>query len=92
MKTASGRRQRRARRKGQWFRRCSPTCTYLHYVFDLWVEQWRKRQARGDVIVVRYADDLVLGFEHRKEAERFLKEFGDVWPSSAWSYIRTRRG
>lgn len=50
---------------------------YLHYVFDLWVEQWRKRQARGDVIVVRYADDLVVGFEHRKEAERFLKEFGE---------------
>src|SRR5450631_3464268 len=48
---------------------------YLHYVFDLWVEVWRKKVAKGDVIVVRYADDLVVGFQHRTEAERFLKEF-----------------
>jgi group II intron reverse transcriptase/maturase len=48
---------------------------YLHHVFDLWVEAWRKKVAKGDVIVVRYADDLVVGFEHRAEAERFLKEF-----------------
>ena len=48
---------------------------YLHYVFDLWVEAWRKKVAKGDAIVVRYADDLVVGFEHRAEAERFLKEF-----------------
>ncbi len=48
---------------------------YLHYVFDLWVEAWRKRIATGDVIVVRYADDLVVGFENRAEAERFLEEF-----------------
>jgi hypothetical protein len=48
---------------------------YLHYVFDLWVEVWRQKVARGDVIVVRYADDLVVGFESRMEAERFLKEF-----------------
>ncbi len=48
---------------------------YLHYVFDLWVEAWRKKVAKGDVIVVRYADDLVVGFQHRAEAERFLKEF-----------------
>jgi RNA-directed DNA polymerase len=47
---------------------------YLHYVLDLWVEQWRKKQAHGEVIVVRYADDAVLGFEHRAEAERFLAE------------------
>jgi RNA-directed DNA polymerase len=46
---------------------------YLHYVFDLWVQQWRGR-ARGDVIVVRFADDFVVGFEHRDEAERFLSE------------------
>jgi group II intron reverse transcriptase/maturase len=45
---------------------------YLHYVFDLWVQQWRRTQVRGDVIVVRYADDFVLGFQHRDEAERFL--------------------
>jgi group II intron reverse transcriptase/maturase len=47
---------------------------YLHYVFDLWVQQWRRRQANGDVIVVRFADDFVVGFEHRYEAERFLAE------------------
>ena len=48
---------------------------YLHHVFDLWVEAWRKKIAKGDVIVVRYADDLVLGFQYRAEAERFLREF-----------------
>ena len=47
---------------------------YLHYVLDLWVEAWRRKQARGEVIVVRYADDAVLGFEHRAEAERFLEQ------------------
>jgi len=46
---------------------------YLHYVFDLWVEAWRKEEAKGDVIVVRFADDFVLGFEHREDAERFLR-------------------
>lgn len=45
---------------------------YLHYVFDLWVQQWRKRQARGDVIVVRYADDFIVGFQRKTEAEAFL--------------------
>ena len=48
---------------------------YLHYLFDLWIEAWRKNVARGDVIVVRYADDLVVGFESRTEAELFLKGF-----------------
>src|SRR6202022_4295546 len=43
---------------------------YLHYVFDLWVRQWRQRHARGDVIVVRYADDTIIGFEHQQDAER----------------------
>jgi RNA-directed DNA polymerase len=54
----------------------SPTLAnlYLHYVLDLWVEQWRKKQAQGDVIIVRYADDAVLGFQHQDEAERFLAE------------------
>jgi RNA-directed DNA polymerase len=47
---------------------------YLHYVFDLWVQRWRQKQARGDVVVVRFADDFVVGFEHRPEAERFLEE------------------
>jgi group II intron reverse transcriptase/maturase len=48
---------------------------YLHYVFDLWAEVWREKVAKGDMIVVRYADDLVVGFQHRAEAERFLGEF-----------------
>ena len=48
---------------------------YLHYVFDLWVEAWRRKVAKGDMIVVRYADDLVVGFESRAEAERFLEAF-----------------
>jgi group II intron reverse transcriptase/maturase len=47
---------------------------YLHYVLDLWAEQWRNRHARGDVIIVRYADDVVLGFQHEAEARRFLDE------------------
>lgn len=44
---------------------------YLHYVFDLWARQWRRREAKGDMIVVRYADDLVVGFEHEADARRF---------------------
>ncbi|GLC95687.1 group II intron reverse transcriptase/maturase [Cupriavidus sp. TA19] len=44
---------------------------YLHYVFDLWAKQWRRREATGNVIVVRYADDIVVGFEHEADARRF---------------------
>jgi hypothetical protein len=47
---------------------------YLHYVFDRWVQRWRKKHARGDVIVVRYADDTVLGFQAQAEADRFLED------------------
>ena len=47
---------------------------YLHYVFDLWAERRRRRAATGDMIIVRYADDIVVGFQHRAEAERFLGE------------------
>lgn len=47
---------------------------YLHYVLDLWALKWRKEQASGDVIIVRYADDFVMGFQHRGEAERFLRD------------------
>jgi group II intron reverse transcriptase/maturase len=50
---------------------------YLHYVFDQWAHQWRKRNARGDMIIVRYADDIVVGFEHRAEAERFKEELAE---------------
>jgi RNA-directed DNA polymerase len=48
---------------------------YLHYVFDLWAEVWREKVARGEVIIVRYADDLVVGFQQRADADRFLREF-----------------
>jgi group II intron reverse transcriptase/maturase len=47
---------------------------YLHYVLDLWVNQWRRKWAHGDMIVVRYADDAVLGFEHRRDAEAFQEQ------------------
>ena len=50
---------------------------FLHYVFDLWADQWRRRHARGNVIFVRYADDYVAGFERREDAERFLVELRD---------------
>jgi group II intron reverse transcriptase/maturase len=44
---------------------------FLHYVFDLWAAQWRRREATGNVIFVRYADDIVAGFEHETDARRF---------------------
>jgi group II intron reverse transcriptase/maturase len=47
---------------------------YLHYVLDLWADQWRRRHAHGDVILVRFADDYVAGFQHRDDAERFLAD------------------
>jgi len=47
---------------------------YLHYVLDLWAEQWRGRHAHGDVVIVRWADDFIVGFEHREDAERFLAD------------------
>ena len=47
---------------------------YLHYVFDLWVQVWRRKRAHGDVIVVRFADDIVLGFQVKSDAERFWAE------------------
>ena len=47
---------------------------YLHYALDLWTHDWRQTRARGDVIIVRYADDFVVGFQHRQEAERYLRD------------------
>ena len=54
----------------------SPTLAniYLHYTFDLWAHHWRQHEARAEVILVRYADDIVAGFEHEGEAKRFLAE------------------
>lgn len=53
---------------------------YLHYVFDLWADRWRQKHARGSVVVVRFADDFVVGFQYREDAERF------------WSELRERFG
>src|SRR5207237_10935599 len=49
---------------------------YLHYVLDQWTDQWRQN-AQGDVIIVRYADDAVIGFQHDHEAQKFLDELRD---------------
>ena len=50
---------------------------YLHYVFDLWVQAWRRKRAHGDMIVVRYADDVVLGFQIKSDAEQFRAELAE---------------
>ena len=47
---------------------------YLHYAFDLWAQQWRQKQTCGDMIIVRYADDIIAGFQHKSDAERFRRE------------------
>ncbi len=47
---------------------------YLHYVYDLWAQAWRKRHATGDMIVVRYADDTIVGFQNQWEAKQFLHD------------------
>jgi group II intron reverse transcriptase/maturase len=47
---------------------------YLHYALDLWTERWRRREATGDMIIVRYADDFIIGFQHESDARRFLDE------------------
>jgi RNA-directed DNA polymerase len=46
---------------------------YLHYVYDLWINQWRKHNATGDIIVIRYADDTILGFQYKRDADSLLK-------------------
>ena len=51
---------------------------YLHYVLDLWFQKkWRSREAKGDTVIVRYADDFVVGFQHKRDAERFLDAIKD---------------
>ena len=60
---------------------------YLHYVFDLWVRDWRRR-AKGDVIVVRFADDIIVGLQHEREARRFWTELRERFRPSAWSCTR----
>src|ERR1700694_2475081 len=67
--------------KVDWSRCCMacscrplPTMAYLHYVFDLWVHRWRLTKASGDMIVIRYADDTIVGFQHEHEARAFLDD------------------
>src|ERR1700730_4571360 len=50
---------------------------YLHYVFDRWAQAWRRKQARDDMIIVRFADDIVVGFQRKSEAVRFWAELGE---------------
>ena len=63
---------------------------YLHYVFDLWAERWRRREASGDMIMVRYADDLVVGFQHEHDARRFGTRCVNGCGGSRCHCIRTR--
>ena len=58
---------------------------YLHYVLDLWAHRWRQREATGDVIIVRYADDIIVGFEHEADARRFLEAMRDRLEAHALS-------
>ncbi len=46
---------------------------YLHYTFDLWVNTWRKKWAQGEVVVIRFADDTIVGFQYQTDADRFLE-------------------
>ena len=50
---------------------------YLHYVFDVWADAWRQRRAQGDMIIVRFADDFIVGFQHQSDAEQFQKELAE---------------
>src|SRR5881392_2786959 len=61
---------------------------YLHYSLDLWAECWRRREATGDMIIVRYADDVVVGFEHETDARRFWDAMRDRLQEFSRRYIR----
>ncbi|WP_348984146.1 reverse transcriptase domain-containing protein [Mesorhizobium mediterraneum] len=58
---------------------------YLHYVFDLWAHRWRRREATGNVIIVRYADEMIVGFEHEADARRFLEAMRERFEAFALS-------
>jgi Reverse transcriptase (RNA-dependent DNA polymerase) len=65
---------------------------YLHYVYDLWVHHWRQRFARGDVVVVRCADDTIVGFEHRHEAEQLIADVNTPPPKGGGFRLRLKAG
>src|SRR6202049_4757674 len=60
---------------------------YLHYALDQWVEAWRRKVAKGDVVIVRYADDFVMGFRSGRKQNDSWRSCGNDCGSSAWSYI-----
>ena len=74
----------------------SPTLAniYLHYVLDLWFQKkWRVHEVKGDTIIVRYADDFVVGFQHKQDAERFLHDLKErLGRASNWNCTLTRPG
>src|SRR3984957_9510925 len=63
---------------------------YLHYALDLWAERWRRREATGDMIIVRYADDIIVGFEHEADARRFLEAIPERLGESSLSLHRNK--
>ena len=65
---------------------------FLHYVFDLWADQWRRRRARGDVVLVRFADDFLAGFQHREDAERFLADLRERFAGFGLELHPDKRG
>lgn len=65
---------------------------YLHYVYDLWVQRWRQTKANGDRIVVRFADDQIVGFEHEHEATAFLHDLHERMRAFDWRCTLTRPG
>ena len=65
---------------------------YLHYALDLWTERWRRREATGDMIIVRYADDFIIGFQHEEDARRFLDEMRERLREFALSLHPRRPG
>jgi hypothetical protein len=62
---------------------------YLHYVFDLWAERWRRREASGDMIIVRYADDIIVGFQY-ETPDGFGMPRASVWRNTRCHFIRKR--
>ena len=65
---------------------------YLHYVFDLWVQAWRRKRAHGDMIIVRFADDIVLGFQVKTDADQFREELTERMRKFIWNCIPRKRG
>jgi hypothetical protein len=58
---------------------------YVHYAFDLWVNVWREKWAHGEVAVIRYADDIILGFQHQADTDRFLENLRAIFPMASQS-------